>query len=90
MTSDPKFEAELAAMEAVATARRASIPPLPEASLRELLPRNFVDARSARPWTTAAKRSRCGARNFQDSIEEITIAARNGHSSAPALPNSPT
>ena len=46
MTSDPKFEAELAAMEAVATARRASIPPLPEASLRELLPRNFVDARS--------------------------------------------
>lgn len=46
MNTDPKLDAELAAMEADATAKRASMPPLPEASLRELLPKRFVDARS--------------------------------------------
>lgn len=46
MNHDPTLAAELAAMEADATERRASIPPLPEASLRDLLPRTFLDARS--------------------------------------------
>lgn len=54
MSHDPTLDAELAAMEATASAARASIPPLPEASLRELLPRTFVDARSG----TRAHRSR--------------------------------
>lgn len=54
MSHDPTLDAELAAMEATARAARASIPPLPEASLRELLPRTFVEAHSG----TRAHRSR--------------------------------
>ena len=49
----------------------------------------FDEARSALAWTTAANRSRCGARNFSDSRDETTIAARNGHTRAPVWPNSP-